>query len=292
MKINYYTYPYNLETRKLPIHLTGIGGSEWQEHVVREQGYESHQILYSASESGFLKFDGAEYPIGPGMLFFLPAEYPHEYYPVGEKWDVRWVTFSGYSASHILSLLSMTKPIIIKPGDPGDFESLFSRMLTALSSDKRHGSYTCSGLIYEYLLEFHRYAAGSAGEPNGLITGVIDYINDNYGKDFPLTELAEVAGVTPQHLCRVFKEAMNMRPHEYLTKKRIQEAKILLSETELAVSEVSSSCGFVNAGHFSTVFKRLEGISPVEYRFRRKNRSVPQKTPSDDGKNDPENKKA
>ena len=266
MKINYYTYPYNLETRKLPIHLTGIGGSEWQDHVIREQGYDSHQILYSASQTGFLKFDGSVYPVGPGMLFFLPANYPHEYYPEGEKWDVRWVTFSGYSSNHILSLLGMTKPAVIKPEDPAVFENLFARMLSALSTDKRHGSHTCTGLVYEYLLEFHRYTAGSAGEPGGLVMGVLDYINDNYQRDFPLTELAEVAGVTPQHLCRVFKASMNMRPHEYLSRKRIQEAKTRLIETEMPVSEISAACGFINAGHFSTVFKKLEGISPAEYR--------------------------
>lgn len=39
MKINENIYPYNAEARKLPVHLTGIGGSEYQYHIIRNEGY-------------------------------------------------------------------------------------------------------------------------------------------------------------------------------------------------------------------------------------------------------------
>ncbi len=78
--------------------------------------------------------------------------------------------------------------------------------------------------------------------------------------------LAELAGVTPQHLCRVFKDSMNMRPNEYLTQRRLQEAKRLLQRNELSVSEIAARSGFSDAGYFSTVFRKHEGVSPIEYK--------------------------
>lgn len=81
MKINGCIYPYNIEARKLPVHLTGIGGSEWQNHVVRPKGYQWHQILFSAGGKGVLKFDNTLGAIDEGSYFFLPANYPHEYFP-------------------------------------------------------------------------------------------------------------------------------------------------------------------------------------------------------------------
>ena len=263
-------YPYNIEARKLPIHLTGIGGSEWQNPISRPQGYKWHQILYSASGTGYLKFDNSAVTVGEGTFFFLPAEYPHEYLPKDDRWDVRWVAFDGYSANHILSLLGMTKPVVVKPESPLELERIFDRMFKSQREDKLYCDFTCSGLIYDYLIEFHRCmddkGSKSRNERSRVITNVLEYIDENYQKDFPLTDLADVAGVTPQHLCRIFKAAMNMRPNEYLVKKRVREAKRMMLRTEKQISEIASECGFPNAGYFSPVFKKLEGMTPAEYR--------------------------
>ena len=80
--------------------------------------------------------------------------------------------------------------------------------------------------------------------------------------------VADCAGVTPQHLCRVFREAMRMRPGEYLTQRRIQAARALIRTEELPLSEIAQRVGFSSAGYFSTVFRRWVGMSPGEYRRR------------------------
>ena len=271
MKINRNIYPYNIEARKLPVHLTGIGGTEWQKLTVRPEGYQWHQILYSADKKGTLTYDNATYNVGEGAYFFLPADYPHEYGPVGDMWEVRWVAFDGYAVSHILSLLGMTKPIIIMPEDNGALEKLFDKMYSA-QSDRLYGDFVCSGLIYDYIIEFRRHIDDrlnkSRSERSLLLTGVLEYIDSNFGTDFPMTDLAEIAGITPQHLCRIFKDAMNMRPNEYLTKRRLQEAKRLMIKSDMPISEIAAACGFPNAGYFSTVFKKHEDITPAEYRSR------------------------
>lgn len=270
MKINGCIYPYNIEARKLPVHLTGIGGSEWQNHVVRPEGYQWHQILFSAGGKGVLKFDNTLSAIDEGSYFFLPANYPHEYFPENGMWNVTWVTFDGYAANHILSLLGMTKPIIIRPEDNGTLEKIFGRMYTAQNSDKLYCDFTCSGLIYEYIIEFRRHIDDrmnkSRSERSKLLINVLEYIDGHFNTDFPMTYLAEIAGVTPQHLCRIFKDSLNVRPNEYLAKKRIQEAKRLMQNSNMPIADIAAACGYPNAGYFSTVFKKLEGITPAEYR--------------------------
>ena len=101
MKINENIYPYNAEARKLPVHLTGIGGSDYQYHIIRNEGYHWHQILYSAGGSGILKYDNTAIVINEGDFFFLPAGYPHEYYTENSEWDVRWVAFDGYAVNNL-----------------------------------------------------------------------------------------------------------------------------------------------------------------------------------------------
>ena len=237
---------------------------------MRPEGYRDHQILFSASGKGILNFDSTTVNLAEDYWFFIPASYPHEYYPIEEKWDVRWVAFDGFACRNILEKLNMTKPFALRLNNSSSLQHIYNKMFTAQKKDKVYGDYTCSGLIYEYMLEFHRLVIdknmSSGNDRSSILMPVLSFIDDNFRNDFPLTTLADIAGITPQHLCRIFRETMNMRPTEYLTKRRIEEAKFLLSKTNKPISEIYSLSGFSNPGYFSTVFKKFEGISPLEYR--------------------------
>ena len=166
----------------------------------------------------------------------------------------------------------MDKPFAVKPEDCSSLTVLYNRMFTVLKTDRVYGSYTCAGLLYEYIMEFYRLTADRSqngrADRSSLLMPVLSLIDSSFMRDLPITELAAAAGVTPQHLCRIFKETMNMRPGEYLTRRRIQEARILLKDTQLPIAEIAKRSGFSDAGYFSTVFRRLEGIPPAEFRRR------------------------
>ncbi len=270
MKINENIYPYNTDVKQLPFYLTGIGGSEYQNHIERSEGYHWHQILYSAHGSGVLLFDGQSIAIGKGDYFFLPAFYPHEYHKETEKWDVRWISFDGYACGKLLEQFGMTKPAVAHFEEAATMQSIFDRMYTAQKTDRILCGYTCSGLVYDYIIEFYRMMDTAENklkqERIRLITPALNYIDENFRCDFPLTVPAELTGITPQHLCRIFKAVLNMRPNEYLTARRLLEAKNLLRNKELTISEVSAMSGFSDTGYFSTVFRKHEGLTPTQYR--------------------------
>lgn len=270
MPVNQYIYPYNPHVWQLPIHLVGIGGSEYQGHILRPEGYCWGQLLHSVKGQGCLRYDSTTITLGEDWFFFLPANYPHEYYPLDNNWEVRWVVFDGPSCPQITKELNLTHPICIKPDDCSTLEKIYNKMFVAQKRDKVFGDYTCSGLIYEYLLEFHRRVS-TTGASNGvnrsdLLMPVLNYIDNHFSQDFSMTVLAELVGISSQHLCRIFKETMHMRPTEYLTYRRLSEAKNLLHHTDISIAEIGAKCGFPDAGYFSTVFKRYEGLSPAEYR--------------------------
>lgn len=275
MPVNQNIYPNNPQVRQLPVYLVGIGGSEYQGHVHRPEGYYWNQLLYSAKGQGCLKVDSGTVTLSEGWFFFLPNGVPHEYYPISETWEVRWVVFDGYACSKILEELGLTRPLYIHPEDNSTLDKLYNKMFVAQKTDKVFGDYTCSGLIYDYLLAFHRQVVtkNSSGgtDKSELLMPVLNYIDDHFAEDFPMTDLAALAGISSQHLCRIFKETMRMRPTEYLTYRRLGEAKNLLRHSNHSVAEIGSMCGFPDPGYFSTVFRRYEKVSPVEYRKNQKN---------------------
>lgn len=98
------------------------------------------------------------------------------------------------------------------------------------------------------------------------INRAINFLIENYDKEYSLDEIARVASFSPYHFIRRFKSETGKTPYEYFQDIKIERAKELLRTNKFTISEVSLLCGFNNLNHFSTVFKKKEGVSPNKYR--------------------------
>lgn len=99
-----------------------------------------------------------------------------------------------------------------------------------------------------------------------IVDEALMFIAKNYMQDIALETLAGLSGITVQHFCRVFKAETLMRPLEYLARRRISEAKAFLTDTSLEIGEIGRMVGYPDRNYFSIVFRRMEGVSPREYR--------------------------
>lgn len=95
---------------------------------------------------------------------------------------------------------------------------------------------------------------------------VSNYIDENLDAPLQLNELAAVAGVSRTQFIRRFATSTRMTPHRYVVEARIRKAKTLLSDRRLPLTDVAYMCGFSSHAHFSTVFRRLTGVSPATWR--------------------------
>ena len=270
MKIEKNIYPYDPVVKQFPFFLAGIGGSAYQPAVERPNGYQWHQIFYCASGNGTLGSGADALKIHPGDYFFLPKEQPHSYYPEKEKWDIRWTAFEGTACDGLLEKLGMTGSVVIHPDRNNTLEKTFDRMIKAIETDILYCDHICSGLIYDYILEFHRYMNSDTGNERSrnmtMLMPALRFMYENFKRDISVTELSEMVGVTPQHFCRVFGKTMDMRPVEFLNKIRLEEAKRLLSETNSTVAYAAEQSGFRDTCYFSTLFKRYTGTTPSAYK--------------------------
>lgn len=81
-----------------------------------------------------------------------------------------------------------------------------------------------------------------------------------------LTQLARAAHVTPEHLCRLFRQSLDLGPLECVRLARLERAATLLARSNLAIKEVTTSTGFSSPYHFSRRFSEVYGLSPRAYR--------------------------
>ena len=94
---------------------------------------------------------------------------------------------------------------------------------------------------------------------------VREYIETYYEHNTSLDELAEIAGLSPFHLVRVFKDETGLPPHTYLTHVRVQKARELLQNDPLSIADVAYATGFTDQSHLTRWFKRMVGVTPGKY---------------------------
>ena len=268
MNISY--YPVQASQTRLPFYLAGVGISDPEYHVVRENGLVSCQILFTRRGKGILRVDGKELVQTPGSIFFVTSGVPHEYFPATPElgWETAWTVFRGAHLTELLEELGFGRWNELSGADLSRCESIFSRLLSAVK-DPINGGERCSLLIYEYILEARSLLISGNSRSGGLITPALERMDAQYMRDITLEELAKICGVSLQHFCRVFRSQMGMRPMEYLARRRVSEAKQLLSSTEHTIAEIAALTGYSTPTYFGTVFRRYEGTSPSEYRRNR-----------------------
>jgi AraC-like DNA-binding protein len=99
-----------------------------------------------------------------------------------------------------------------------------------------------------------------------VIAKLLEEIDRRISSPVTLTELARIAGFSPQHLNRVFQKVLGMTPLQYLLRTRMQRAAALLKEDRLTVIAIAKLVGFDDPFYFSRLFKFHSGQSPAQYR--------------------------
>jgi len=99
-----------------------------------------------------------------------------------------------------------------------------------------------------------------------IIRQAMRYIEENYNEDIKLAKLAKEIYISPDYFSRLFKKVAGCTYVEYITKIRIENAKILLANPIISIAEVAKKTGYSDPNYFSKVFKKNVGISPSQYK--------------------------
>lgn len=169
------------------------------------------------------------------------------------------------------------------PGDSGyalfhlfaeDAVSSCLRTLIQESREPRPGcDEICQRLLEVILLRLRRRDdfALSGGAPAVSGTSrecnlVRQYIDNHFKENLTLDQLAGLVHINKYYLSHAFRKEFDTSPISYLISRRIRESRFLLAETDHTLSQIAQILGFSSLSYFSQCFRRVEGISPMEYR--------------------------
>lgn len=98
---------------------------------------------------------------------------------------------------------------------------------------------------------------------------VVEFINEKLSEDLSLSTISAVVDLSPYHFARKLRRTINLTPSEYVTRLRLDKAKILLATTDLPIVEIALQIGFTSQSYFTSVFRRHVGTTPNLYRMKK-----------------------
>lgn len=148
---------------------------------------------------------------------------------------------------------------------------LFRELLSCETSDSVTSPLLLKAALYKLIAYYLEHAGGSedriqtaaVSEP---LQAAVAYIQTHYRDNLTIRELAERVHLHPNYFIRVFKNHFGASPIQFVNKKRIEEAKWLLTTTNLPLSEIGESVGIPDISYLSRLFKSMTGFSPSTYR--------------------------
>lgn len=108
---------------------------------------------------------------------------------------------------------------------------------------------------------------------NRAVKEAMDYIDQHYDVELTLKEVAKQVHLNASYLSALFKEELQVTFSEYVTRKRMQEAKKLLLSTDLTIAEIAEKSGYQTSKYFIKLFKQFENMTPNSFRKQNENDS-------------------
>jgi AraC family transcriptional regulator len=112
-------------------------------------------------------------------------------------------------------------------------------------------------------------AAAAAREPDGGLSPrqlkrVVEHIEAHVDRRLALAELAQVAGVSASHFKALFKRSTGLPVHQYVVRRRVERARLLLQEKTTTIADVAAQTGFANQSHLARWMRRVAGVTPTD----------------------------
>lgn len=258
------------------LYLTDIGYYPQARHHFRERPSGSAQfiLIYCIDGMGEIRVGETLHLVTADHFFIIPAGMSHAYRSDGQNpWSIYWIHFSG-TKSGIYSrfacqALSIERGKTSRVNDRIDlFSEIFRNLDRGFSIETLEYINLCLQHLmasFTHLSQFRLIKESGEKDP---VAQSINFMLENLTKKLKLEEIAFETGLSASHYSRLFLNRTSHSPIDYFIQLKIQRACRLLDNSGWMVADVSREMGFDDQFYFSRVFRKVMGMSPVEYRKR------------------------
>ena len=286
-------YAYGQRPSDIPAQRLALGWLRAVRHLQSRAATESYwhvheeiQVLYRIK--GETPYEFRERPsvvLTAGHLIVIPAGLEHRHLkaidPAGHRVELllapsaaREATYGLFSESQARALAKALQehactPVACSRGLQGNFAELDALAVRgkSLSEAEVALARTLASLILQRCATQPQAAAGRPFEVR-LMDETLAWLEAHYAEPIDIDRLVAYTGYSRSRLFDIFKEHTGLTPSDWISRRRIKEACLLLETTDQPTNAVARSCGFTSPQYFNAVFKRRTGTTPTEWRQR------------------------
>ena len=282
------------------LHLQEVGSLiAIKPHTSKREKLQSYLCFMVEDGEGELVYEGKRYDLKPGDVVFIDCRkaYSHSTGNIqelcdghstdnahsaaekdgGKLWSLRWCHFYGPSMPAIYAKYCERGGLPVIRGadmacgaDPSQYRTILSDIYAMASSSDYIRDMRINGKLNDLLtllMESSWHQGNSSNAPKKMDISIVkSFLDEHYSENLSLESVASQFFIDKHYLARLFKEQYGVTLVTYLQQVRITHAKRMLRFTDKSIEEIGLECGIGELNYFSRVFKKLEGVSPSEFR--------------------------
>ena len=231
------------------------------------------RFYYITGGSGSIELAGETLTLSPGNLYLIPSHTTLNY-STESGLEKLWIHFS-VTVFWELSLLDMFP---CSSYCYNDVDGVIKAKIDTIIANSQSGELRHYLQSQSCIIELISLFVGTQSTQINVkydkiqrLMPVIKYMNRHCREHLPIEDLARRAGYQKNYFIALFRQLFAITPHQYLQRRRIEYARIMLRGNNEKLENIAVKLGYGNAFHFSKVFKQHTGISPSEFRQRQNN---------------------
>lgn len=248
--------------------------------VLNKHRHDMHQILFVTDGTASVNIEGKEENLYPGSVMLLSRFEDHSLNSSSDNYGRYMISISSESSvackeNYVLTSVLVNrcknfKHVINTKVDAKTFESIFADIVKEYDNRSVMYEEKLDMLLGQLLVELYRISPDIFLQDNRVNVSMVEKIQhdfeENFGKEFSLSGLADEYHISSSHLAHVFKSVTGFSPIDYLFTCRLTAAKKYLASSDKTVKEIVEICGFGDESNFSRMFKSKVGMTPTAYR--------------------------
>ena len=242
--------------------------------------FETHFVLQG--QQAYQLSDGRELVAGEGEVIMLPPMSSHR--GLWKSEDMCKVAFAfsiersdPTVRSELLNCFSMEAAVYTVSDI---LPSLIALLMKEVVQQQKFCQEMLSSLLYQMVLAYARLSPAMSDKReetmqdravDGRVGEITRYIEEHMTEAIQVNDIAEHIHISPKQINRILQREMQIKCSDYIDRKKAEQAKQLLSYTDMRIPDIATAIGFANAFSFSKFFKRMEGMPPGLFRQSRYN---------------------
>jgi len=255
-------------------NLVYIGIVSQQSWHVQQHYHDHYELCYVDKGQGWFSIEGNLYPVVAGDLFLTK---PQEVHQGAAELDFPYrLYYLGFQLEQMRKLeidFSRLGLYRVVRDQDGLVKRMCDTIFQEIQTDKSHSNWLVQGCFLQMLVHVIRRFNGSSRQtdPFSLSPVIMDlliYLHKHVRFHQSIDDLSNRFHLSRTHLDREFKRSLGVTLGHYIRSLCLDRAKYYLRETSDSITSISENLGMASIHKFSMFFKRMTGVSPLEYRKR------------------------